>query len=62
MKTLIKPKPTRTMKEETIEELKKYFEVTPRDKVLEDWAKSAEFDNVGPTVEEFLQQFKQQEQ
>jgi hypothetical protein len=36
------------------EELKKYFEVTPREKVLEDWAKSAEFDNVGPTVEEFL--------
>ena len=36
------------------EELKKYFEVTPREKVLEDWAKSAEFDKVGPTVEEFL--------
>ncbi len=35
------------------EELKKYFEVTPRDKVLEDWAKSAEFDDVGPTVESF---------
>ena len=34
------------------EELKKYFEVTPREKVLEDWAKSAEFDKVGPTVEE----------
>lgn len=36
------------------EELKKYFEVTPREKVLEDWAKSAELDKVGPTVEEFL--------
>lgn len=36
------------------EELKKYFEVTPREKVLEDWSKSAEFDKVGPTVEEFL--------
>jgi hypothetical protein len=36
------------------EDLKKYFEVTPREKVLEDWAKSAEFDKVGPTVEEFL--------
>jgi hypothetical protein len=53
---------TRTMKEETIEELKKYFVVTPRDKVLEDWEKSSEFDNVRPTVEEFLQQSKQQEQ
>lgn len=37
-----------------LEELKKYFEVTPRKEVLEDWAKSAEFDRVGPTVEEFL--------
>jgi hypothetical protein len=41
------------------EELKKYFEVTPRDKVLEDWAKSAEFDNVGPTVEAFLHNINQ---
>ena len=37
------------------EELIKYFEVTPQEKVLEDWAKSAEFDNIGPTVEEFLE-------
>lgn len=37
-----------------LEELKNYFENTPRKKILEDWAKSAEFDNVGPTVEEFL--------
>lgn len=36
------------------DDLKKYFEVTPREKVLEDWAKSAEFDKVGPTVESFL--------
>ena len=41
------------------EELKRYFEVTPQDKVLEDWAKSEEFDNVGPTVEEFIN-FSQQ--
>jgi hypothetical protein len=34
--------------------LKEYFENTPRDKVLEDWAKSAEYDKIGPTVEEFL--------
>lgn len=37
-----------------LEELKQYFEETPRSKVLEDWAKTAEYDNVGPTVEEFL--------
>jgi hypothetical protein len=37
-----------------LEELKKYFKETPKDKILEDWSKSEEFDNVGPTVEEFL--------
>lgn len=36
------------------EELKKYFEITPQNKVLEDWAKSEEFDKIGPTVEEFI--------
>lgn len=36
------------------QELKKYFETTPREKVLEDWEKSKHFDSVGPTVEEFL--------
>lgn len=41
------------------EELKKYFEVTPREQVLEDWDKSAEFDKVGPTVEDFLYNTKQ---
>jgi hypothetical protein len=37
-----------------IEDLKKYFEATPREKVLADWAETAEFDNVGPTVDEFF--------
>jgi len=36
------------------EQLVKYFQNTPREKVLEDWAKSTEFDNIGLTVEEFL--------
>jgi hypothetical protein len=36
------------------EDLKKYFETTPREQVLNDWAKSVEFDKIGPTVEEFL--------
>lgn len=36
------------------EELKKYLELTPQNKILEDWAKSAGHDDVGPTVEEFL--------
>lgn len=37
-----------------LQQLKEYFKNTPRDKVLEDWAKSAEFDNVGPTVDDFI--------
>ncbi|NCB43498.1 MAG: hypothetical protein EOM59_12905 [Clostridia bacterium] len=37
-----------------IEELKKYFEVTPKSKVLEDWAKCAEFDHIGPTASEYI--------
>lgn len=35
------------------EDLKKYFETTPREQVLNDWAKSAEFDDVGLTFKEF---------
>lgn len=37
-----------------LQQLKDYFKNTPREKVLEDWAKSAEFDNVGPTVDDFI--------
>jgi hypothetical protein len=36
------------------EDLKKYFETTPQEKILEDWAKTKKWDNVGPTVNEFL--------
>jgi hypothetical protein len=37
------------------EKLKEYFETTPREKVLEDWNKSAHLDNVGPAVDEFIE-------
>jgi hypothetical protein len=37
------------------EKLKEYFGTTPREKVLEDWNKSAHLDNVGPTVDEFIE-------
>lgn len=37
------------------EKLKTYFEVTPRKIILEQWEKTREFDNVGPTMDEFLQ-------
>lgn len=36
------------------EELINYFENTSRERVLADWAKSEEFDNVGPAVEDIL--------
>lgn len=45
----IKPEPN------FYEKLKEYFETTPREKVLEDWNKSAHLDNIGPTVEEFVE-------
>jgi hypothetical protein len=41
------------------EKLKQYFEDTPREKILEDWAKSAECDKVGPTVDDFLNNTKE---
>ena len=39
-------------------QLKHYFETTPQEKILEDWAKSAEYDKIGPTFEEFVQNNK----
>jgi len=42
-----------------LEQLKKYFEDTPQDKVLADWEKSAKFDEIGPTVDEFLNNTQQ---
>jgi hypothetical protein len=42
------------------ESLQKYFKETPREKVLEDWAKSAEFDNVssdGESIEEAAEKY-----
>lgn len=36
------------------EELEKYFATTPHEKVMEDWEKSKKFDEVGPSVDEFL--------
>lgn len=36
------------------EELKKYFENTPKEKILADWEKTKHLDNVGPTVDEYF--------
>lgn len=35
-------------------QLKKYFETTPKEKVLEDWYKSQEFDKIGPIAEKVI--------
>lgn len=40
--------------ENFLEELKKYFESTPKDKILSDWEKTKDFDNIGLTVDEFI--------
>jgi hypothetical protein len=47
---LVKPKEEPNFYEKLVE----YFKNTPREKVLEDWNKTAEFDNIGLTMEEFL--------
>ena len=39
-------------------ELQKYLDETPREQVLKDWEKSKSFDEIGPTVEEFLKKHK----
>lgn len=36
------------------EDLKKYFSETPKDEILDVWAKSIEMDNVGVSIDEFL--------
>lgn len=36
------------------EELKTYFENTPKEEILKEWEKTKEFDNVVPTVDVFF--------
>lgn len=36
-----------------IKKLEEYFATTPREKVLEDWEKSKEWDKVGPTLYDY---------
>ncbi|MBS7787654.1 hypothetical protein KIH23_10125 [Flavobacterium sp. CYK-55] len=38
-----------------LEDLKSYFRETPREKVLKDWNGLDYLDEVGPTVDEFLE-------
>ncbi|HAT81302.1 MAG TPA: hypothetical protein DCS17_07940 [Flavobacterium sp.] len=41
------------------EDLKKYLDNTPQDKIVADWEKSVAFDKIGPTIEEFLNSSQQ---
>lgn len=36
------------------EKLKSYFDATPMSKVFNDWKRSAKYDEVGPTIDEFV--------
>jgi len=38
-----------------LEDLRKYFEETPQEKIASDWAKSEKYDDVGPSVDEFIE-------
>ena len=38
-----------------LEELKRYFRETPKEEVLRQWEETKDLDEVGPTVEEFLE-------
>lgn len=41
-------------KDDFSSKLKEYFKNTPKDKVLEHWSESQEFDKIGPTMEEVI--------
>lgn len=43
-----------------VNELMKYFETTPRQKVVKDWEETKEFDSVGTTADEFLIKTKEE--
>lgn len=40
--------------ERLLEKVKQYFANTPREQVEKDWAKTEEYDNIGPTIKEFM--------
>jgi hypothetical protein len=42
--------------ENFLEKLKEYFENNTNEKILEDWEKSEKYDEIKPTVEDFLKQ------
>jgi len=45
-----------------LKDLEEYFKNTPKDKIKEAWDRTKEFDNVGPTIDEFLQHINQNDE
>lgn len=43
-----------------LENLKRYFETTPREEVLKDWEKSKDYDSTGITVSDLLRSWGDQ--
>ena len=37
-----------------LEDLKKYFQDTPQEQIMKEWAETEKYDKVGPSIEEFL--------
>lgn len=37
-----------------INELEEYFNTTPKEQIEKDWEESKEYDEIGPTIDEFL--------
>jgi hypothetical protein len=46
------------MENDFYKDLVGYFNETPKEKIMEDWNKSKEYDNIGITVDEFLSTVK----
>lgn len=42
--------------ENIVEMLKMYFNTTSKENVIKDWEKTKDFDQIGPTMDEFLKQ------
>ena len=38
-----------------LEDLRKYFKETPEEKIKNDWANSEKYDDVGPSVDKFIE-------
>ena len=39
-----------------LEDLKKYFRDTPDEQIQKDWSESEKYDEIGPSVEEFIKE------